>query len=327
MSSVAIISRMMNIDLPYQSQWFEYYINLGISHFYIYYMDNHFLEIDKILNYYPKDKVTIKKVLLNKTINPNNIFIMDKFEIKEDYILHIDSDEYLYLNGDNLKTFLNKNKDADLFYFYWYMCPSKKIYINNINDVLKDKNEKKYIIKEHKVLFRNKDFVFIKENPHDIVSFNNKHIRKIMEVPNMLIHISYRGIYDCYYKYMYQRLLNHEDNHLRIRNNKEKIFDINNKRININELPSRICVYLGELNNMNKGEICEIELKIENKSQIEIYGMFDKSDKSLRELFVCRVEEMIELELYKNMMMSDKNIKNNIKNMTLRMNQIIEFSK
>ena len=99
------------------SQWFEYYDCIGINHYYLYYVDNTFYNLEELLNYFPKNKVIIKEVTLNSISNSNDLFYDTPFIIKEDYILHIDSDEFLYLNHKNIKTFLQEYKNIDAFYF------------------------------------------------------------------------------------------------------------------------------------------------------------------------------------------------------------------
>ncbi len=91
--NIAITSRFMNIDLPYMSIWFEYYIALGVKHFYLYYVDNIFFELENILNYFPKEKVSIQNIKLDSIQDSNSVFFDYPFVIKEEYILHIDSDK------------------------------------------------------------------------------------------------------------------------------------------------------------------------------------------------------------------------------------------
>jgi hypothetical protein len=320
--SIAIISRFINIDLPYMSIWFEYYDNLGIDHYYLYYIDNTFFNIEELLNYFPKNKVTIKRIKENN--NPNNVFYDDPFTIKEEYILHIDSDEYLYLNNKNIKTFLEDYKNIDAFYFYWYMCPSNNMIIHNFNEILENKNSKKYFIKNYKILFKNKDFTYIKGNSHDVTFLNNlKIIKKNMENPYFLIHFSYRGIYDCYYKYTYQKLLNHTD-----KDSKINIINQNIKNCYLSQLPSRILVYLGEINNKNEDIQLNIQLNIKEKSQLNLYDLIDnlyKINKRDKELFINRIQYLLSLEIYKNIIIINPNIKNHIKNISQNMYIQIKF--
>ncbi len=323
--NVAITSRFMNIDLPYMSQWFEYYSNLGIKHFYLYYIDNIFFEVESILHYFPKEKVSIKNINLDSIQDSNSVFYDYPFTIKEDYILHIDSDEYLYLNNENISIFLEKNKNVDAFYFYWYMCPSSQLKINNFNEVLQNKNSKKYIIRTYKILAKNKNIQFIKGYTHDVTFLNHQNIvKKYMENPYFLIHFSYRGIQDCYYKCMYQNLINHKDDYLNLA--KLKICDKNIQNIKVNELPSRVLVFLGEINNKNNDFQTNIILPIFQKSQYELYDLFDKDKNNNKLLFIKRVEEINKLHLYKNVMLTNGNVKNYIKNISLHNYTIIHFS-
>ncbi len=323
--NVAITSRFMGIDLPYMSQWFEYYITMGVKHFYLYYIDTLFFEIESILNYFPKEKVTLKNINLDTIQDSNAVFFEYPFTIKEDYILHIDSDEYLYLNHENFYTFLEKNKNIDAFYFYWYMCPSSELKINNFNEILQNKSSKKYIIRTYKILTKNKNIQFIKGYTHDVTFLNNHNIhKKYMDTPYFLIHFSYRGIQDCYYKCMYQNLINHKDLHLH--HYKLKICDENIKILKVNELPSRILVFLAEINNKNNDFQINITLPIFQKTQYELYTLFDNNNNK-KLLFIKRIEEISKLKLYQNILLQNGSVKNYIKNISLNNHTIIQFQK
>ncbi len=333
--NVCITSRFMNIDLPYMSIWFEYYNTLGIKHFYLYYIDNIFFNLEEILHYFPKEKVTIKNIKLDSIEDSNNVFFDFPFTIKEEYILHIDSDEYLYLNNENLYTFLEKYKNVDAFYFYWYMCPSNELVINNFNELLQNKNSKKYIIKAYKILCKNKNIKFMKGNTHDVTFLNNQNInKKYMDQPYFLIHFSYRGIQDCYYKCMYQNLINHKDNHLTL--DKFKICNQNIKSIKVNELPSRVLVFLGEIYNKNNHFQINIILPILQKIQYELYEFIDKNNQDkinneFKLLFINRLQKIMELQknkklqLEQNIILPNNNIKNYIKSILLYNHNIIIF--
>ncbi len=317
---IAIISRFMNIDLPYMSQWFEYYDCVGINHYYLYYVDHTFYNLEELLNHFPKNKVTIKEITLNSIQDSNSVFYDYPFTIKEEYILHIDSDEYLYLNNENIYTFIQKHKYVDAFYFYWYMCPSNNIIINNVNEILENKNSKKYFIKNYKILFKNKDFRYIKGYSHDVTFLKNNVSKKYMENPYFLIHFSYRGIYDCYYKYKYQNLINHNDI-----KNKFNICNENIKSLYINQVPSRILVYLGEINNKNTHVDINIILPIIKKSQYELYKLFDNTTQENIDLFIKRIKNLEKYEIYKNIIIINPNIKNHIKNISQNMHMHILF--
>ena len=309
----------MNIDLPYMSQWFEYYHFLGIDFFYLYYVDNTFYKLEELLDYFPKNKVIIKEVKLENITNSNDLFYDIPFCIKEDYILHIDSDEFLYLDHKNIKIFLQENKIYDAFYFYWYMCPSNKIELQSLNEILKDKSNKKYFIKNYKILFKNKDFTYIKGYSHDVTFLQNNVRKKYMENPYFLIHFSYRGIYDCYYKYSYQKLLNHNDKDTKI-----NIINQNIKSLYIHQLPSRILVYLGEINNKNQNIEINIILPIISKNQFHLYTLFE-NDTINRDLFIKNIKILEKYQIYKDIIITNPNIKNHIKNISQNMNVLIKL--
>ncbi len=324
--SIAIVSRFMNIDLPYQSQWFEYYIHLGISHFYLYYVDRTFLDIEHIVHHYPTNKISLKKIDLNLIQDSNNLFFDDPFQIKEDYILHIDSDEYLYLNNQRLSDFIKIHPNIDAFYFYWYMCPSPKLYLYNMNEVLQDTFAKKYIIKMYKVLAKNKNIAFLPGNTHDFHFVNYQPIKKYMENPYFLIHFSYRGICDSYYKYIYQDLPNHRDKILAEK--KMNILQPSITSIFMNELPSRVAVYLAEISNRNPHIQLNITLPIREKSQINLYDLFHKGEKEKEEfdLYCKRMDQLSKQNLYRNLFLQDRNVKTYIRNQTSYIRTLLIFT-
>ncbi len=213
------------------------------------------------------------------------------------------------------------------------MCPSNELIINNFNQILQNKSSKKYIIHTYKILAKNKNIQFIKGYTHDITFLNNRNvIKKYMDTPYFLIHFSYRGIQDCYYKYIYQNLINHKDVHLHLA--KFKICDKNIQTIRVNELPSRVLVFLGELNNKNNDFQINITLPITQKSQYELYDLIDKEEnnKNTKLLFINRLQKIIQLQkdnklqICQNIILPNGSIKNYIKNILLNNYSIITFT-
>jgi hypothetical protein len=207
------------------------------------------------------------------------------------------------------------------------MCPSSQLKINNFNEILKNKSSKKYIIKTYKILCKNKNIQFMKGYTHDVNFINNNQSikRMYMNNPYFLIHFSYRGIQDCYYKCIYQNLINHKDAHLNLY--KYKLCNNEIEKIKINELPSRVLVFLGEICNKNIDLQINIILPIFQKTQYELYELFDNKEDNYKNLFINRILQIIKLDLYKNIFLPNNNIKNYIKNISLNNNIIIKFEK
>ncbi len=255
--TTAVISRFMTIDLPYYSQWLEYYDKLGFDYFYLYYIDDYFEEdLEKVLTYFPKDKIQIIKVDKNK-IYPNAVFKKILLNIKEEYVFNVDSDEFLYLGGMNIKQFLNKFKKFNYFRFNWLMAPSLSEKNNSLNDILFDKKSPKYFLVEYKSLSKTK-FINFKntKTPHNFVikpNFRNnikkfeslKLNKKINNIKNkfFIIHFCYRDMLDCFYKQLSQTLFLVKD---------KTINYFFNDTITFKSMPKRFLVYFSEIINKNQ---------------------------------------------------------------------------
>ncbi len=254
--STAVISRFMTIDLPYYSQWLEYYDKLGFDYFYLYYIDDYFEEnLEKVLTYYPKDKIQIIKVDKNK-VYPNAVFKKILLDIKEEYVINVDSDEFLYLGGMNVKDFLKKFKNFNYFRFNWLMAPSLNEKNNSLNDILYDKKSPKYFLAEYKSLSKTK-FINFKNTrtPHDFIikQMFKKNIKKLISlklnknIQNVnkkffIIHFCYRDMLDCFYKQLSQTLFLVKD---------KTINYFFNDTITFKSMPKRFLVYFSEIINNN----------------------------------------------------------------------------
>ena len=309
-TTTAIISRFMTIDLPYYSQWLEYHDKLGFDYFYLYYCDDYFEEnLENVLTYYPKEKIKIIKVNKNK-IYPNDVFKIIKFNIKEEYVLNIDSDEFLYLGGMNIQQFLNTFKDFNYFRFHWLMAPSLNHQNNSLNDILYDKKSPKYFLTEHKSMTKTKFINFsATRTPHNYIIHkifrdniklfksikfnkilnNNQSNQENMDKKMFLIHFCYRDLLDCFYKQLAQSLSLVLD---------RSIHSFFNNKILFKQMPKRFLVYFGEILNKNpKIKNTDINLNLTssiNNDYLLNTLKYKINNKKILDLYVLRVQYLLE---------------------------------
>lgn len=298
----------MNIDLPYQSEWFEYYDKLGIDRYYLYYHEKEgsFYDLESHLSYFPKEKVRIQRIPLKPEYNPNQLWIDYPFSIEEDYILHVDSDEFLYLQKMNLRQFISKFPNVHYFSFLWYMCPSFSTSHASLNEILEDRTLPKYFVNYYKSMALRSHISFMGNNSHDFMI--QKPVNRLLFSNDcFIIHFSYRNLYDGYYKTYFQHIKNHEDTHL----NKVDFINHDVKEITCNKIPSRIITYLGEIENKNTHVYIPLHLPIQSRTNLELLESFEEHKEKF-ELFVKRFHYMRSLHLFVSLHISNKFIKKTI---------------
>ncbi len=299
----ALVSRMMNIDLPYQSEWFEYYDKLGVNHFYIYYHDSTFYDLESTLTYYPKSKVVLQKIESGAIKNPNELWIEFPFTIQDDYILHVDSDEYLYLQNMKLAQFVQKFPDFQYYSFLWYMCPSHKRVHHSLQEILDDKSLHKYFALYYKSMALRSHVEFLRDNSHDFLIKKSVQKRTFSN-DFFIIYFSYRNQYDCYYKTFHQRILNHVDG-------KEDFIHPEKKLWELKEIPSRVLTYIGEFQNRNPKVYLPIHLHLSSTTNLPLLYSFEKDETKIQR-FIERVEYLEKLYLFQNLWIQHKHIKRTI---------------
>jgi hypothetical protein len=330
----AIVSRFMTIDLPYMAQWFEYHMNLGISHFYLYYIDITFYDLETISGF-PHSYITLQKIDRDTIPNNNDIFWMRPFcdpSIQETFLLHIDSDEFLYLNGLRLPEFVLQYPNIDCYYFSWMMAPSPRLYAESMQSILDDPKAPKYMIAEgRKVMGRWSKVQFAQQDTHrfdprpDVL--RRSLVQTKMDEPYMILHFSYRGIYDCYFKLFHQKMKTHDDRQIA---NKRAILSSSTRSFPLSQIPSRILCYAGELCNRNPKKMHPLGITMGITSTTN-YDLLQRLLAEVHhpeeiELFVRRVKEICHLRLYHNALLPAQGIKNYLKTLSLYSQKKVHFS-
>ena len=168
MPTFALISRFMTSDIPYLPEWFEYYYRLGIDHFYLYYVDKRYINVEHACQPHIGKNYTIR--LVNPRNRDINLVLRDiPYSIKEDYCIHVDSDEFLWLNGMTLSQFVERYNTYNSFTFPWLMCPNRHAYSECLDDILKDSENPKYFVPMTKMMART-DCIQFGNDCHSFVS-------------------------------------------------------------------------------------------------------------------------------------------------------------
>ena len=134
--AVCCIGRLENL---YINEYIEHYLSLGVDKIFIY--DNNYDEEEYFEDVIPTDLINNKVEIINFR-NLSNCQkkayqdCYDKHNIEYDWILFIDIDEYLYIEGfDNVKDFLKQDKfnNYELIHINW------QVYGDNDNVIYANK--------------------------------------------------------------------------------------------------------------------------------------------------------------------------------------------
>lgn len=234
MESIAVFSRISECDLPFYSQWLEYYTQIGIDEFYITGSEKY-----KNLSFLKEYNVKFFPCIYHEDEKEKMVFFTNliKKNIKQDYVLMIDVDEYVATN--NIKEIIS-SKELNYF-FSWFMIPSliteyKNMYQQSLDVNGFGLNQGKSL---HRVSEINKVF-----NYHSF----NAHIYNLKQTDISLYHFRFRGLRDiinkCYTSNGYTEW--HKNDHEKL-----KKF-LSEDKINIKDIPNRIILAAAEYYCVNK---------------------------------------------------------------------------
>ncbi len=206
--SFALITRIQRHETPFLNEFLAYYKYLGINRFYLINTEpknreiiaaeipSEYREMIELIDKRPEDN-------LNKC--PNCALP----KIGEVFLLHVDMDEFLYLNGMTLQEFIVHeelhcgNAEFVECVFSWIMSPlCNELYSPSIHAIL----EKRYFFPSEngKSLARTQAIVSIK--PHHFEFVGRKKVRKCYDPRTsncFVFHVSSRGIFDIINKIHY----------------------------------------------------------------------------------------------------------------------------
>lgn len=238
-STVCIISRVSRIDLPFYSEWLEYYDKLGVDHFYLYYVDEAYIPLDTVASYYPRTKITIKHVTARNPDHLDNF--IDLNAITEDVILHIDADEFLFLKNKTIKEFLNEKGQYNAFRFPWIQCISQKLFHSSLNEILDDPSSLCYLPNIYKSA-ANRNLITGFRNSHEFeLTETEVPINLFFDPEYFIIHFRYRGYLDLYNKFLHTNLTHDR------RPGDTRLIDPEARECRLSELSMRILLYIIEV--------------------------------------------------------------------------------
>jgi hypothetical protein len=247
MTETCIIARFLSIDLPYLAQWFEHHDRLGIARYHLAYFDDRHADPEKVLSYFPKEKISLK--LLPKEICQMDLSAFFKPEITSEFVLHIDSDELLVLPGGmGIGDFLESSAGADLFRFPWVMTSSDRPVHTSLASQSREVSS--YRVPQHKSLARREALVGSMDT-HDYVLAPGSW-RAGEPVGAYVQHFAHRGLADTYLKCRDHGLTrNHGGDPEKL----ARLMNPGTREITVAEIPKRLMAALGEVQCGNPREM------------------------------------------------------------------------
>lgn len=281
---VSLISRSRNEKNI--KEWIDYHFNIGIKYIFIY--DD--FSTPPYSDLYKQNNLFIIRNYERICMNPNNggknggySQLFDKIkelliekEIENiDYILDLDSDEYLYLdNFNNIEDLINNYKPFDQLFFNFLMMGNHKMLKRDSNDLINEFNISNNKFQSWgKSLARYKSITFFKEIPHFFNLLNGKITKNVLgnicnninpidqtNNINKLITIDNNKILSappCVFHYCVQDIETFIEN------------KVNVERCNFNRFKGYI-----EISELNNEEDFLKQLKIQNKKAFNYYTKY-----------------------------------------------------
>jgi hypothetical protein len=297
MVKYGVITRIQYVvESPYLISFCKWYLDyLHFDRIYFICFDKKDVNLvrKKIKEYHNKTRIIVGK----KHENVNNSF--DQFipKIKINYLLHVDMDEYLYVNGNSIQTFMNEYKNHNYFKFGWLQIPSIHWRENTLNEALFSNDihmgfdgKAMCLVNTVPKEGKSRRNVLISLKPHEMNLtiqknkknfFNNK--SHIMENGKLycILHFCSRGISDLLLKMYFQKLPNTKS-----ANRPKQLRPLFLKNIkDMSQIPTRLIVLmrLSATKNLNKADEDNIKVILKkNMPEIEIDS--SELDNNLRKL-------------------------------------------
>jgi len=219
--SFALISRFQYCETPFLNEFINYYVDLGVDHFYFVNTEPHNLE--RIKSHIAAEYLNQITIINRDDTTPFNQLANTALEhIKETFMLHLDLDEFLYLNGKDLRHFISEliSPDADsdshftrshfthqAFTFRWILSPSYKyVYKDSIKNILSDNYF--FPSRDCKTMALTKSIETIRDHTCKYKTEIYKKDFNIKDDNIFVFHVSSRGIYDIINKVQFSNLTN-----------------------------------------------------------------------------------------------------------------------
>lgn len=214
-NSFGLVTRLQVTELPFLNEFLAYYIHLGVDQFYL-------------INTEPENKEQIESAVPSEfkgSVEVINKRPKDNLEsslncvlpkVGEAFLLNVDMDEFLYLDGLTLPEFINQegliggNGEPLECHFNWVMSPfCDGLYAPSIRSILEKR--KFFPSRTKKSLARVKNAVQIKS--HKFIFWGAGKVMKYDPAASgcFVFHVSARGVFDVVNKINFGNYANEKD--------------------------------------------------------------------------------------------------------------------
>ncbi len=226
----AVVTRLQLCEMPFIDEFIEYYLKLGINKFYL--INTEPQNEEKIRLLLKKFESFIELITNYDVEMVNDCACLALEFISEDFTLHVDMDEFLYLDGKNLQQFISNfssvesDTSKDAFVFNWIMSPEIDAFCGSVSEIIRKRrffvgNEVKTLAKT-KVIKKIKNHRFDYKWPLNEINLN--------ENDNCFVfHVSSRGILDIINRIAFSQI---KDNKTTA-NNKEELRQLMNDQYHL----------------------------------------------------------------------------------------------
>lgn len=233
--SFALVSRFQYCETPFLNEFINYYVELGIDHFY--FVNTEPDNLERIESHVAPE-YSARMTIINKepSIRVRGCQNLLLPHVKESFTLHVDLDEFLYLDGKNLRTFLADYLDPDnrpthgAFTFPWVMSPCYKyVHRKSIRDILSDD----YLFPSREVKSMALTAV-TKEIGEHRFTYGEQVVERNLDVNDdnvFIFHVSSRGIFDIINKVQYGRLRSAKESLNPVEELDDLLFDPKSRRL------------------------------------------------------------------------------------------------
>lgn len=146
-STVCLVTKLYIGEMPYINQFIKYYISIGVSKFYI--INTHKNTYQQVHNYlreYIPKYIQLQNIL-NDDDNINSCQNQIFNQIKEEYIINCDCDEFLITYPFRNINHMINHRNADLYYFQWRLMPNDNETTKHMALKTFDGSRYKYMVK------------------------------------------------------------------------------------------------------------------------------------------------------------------------------------
>lgn len=248
MVTACVMTRVQLIEAPYLNEFIQWYIHhLKFSK--IYFINTEPANLDKIVDFIDP---TLKKYthFTPHTGNVNTFpYARELFStsVKEDYILHVDTDEFLVLpkKYTDVKDFIEQ-VPATRYVFIWVTLPIKELFRSSMLEYLRTPEAKYKTTPTKKMMVNRKDWLSDASNSMNMHCFSCKKGNLVKfdtatyhngDEP-FIIHFLVRGYLHVVLKIIHQRSIK--------QGGKNTVGEFITKSVQLPQYPQRIKIAMGE---------------------------------------------------------------------------------